>query len=57
MSRKSDSEKQLEDIVSAIEKSYGLIREAIKNNEPTGWYAESEEKDSEEEGTDSDNTT
>lgn len=47
-------DKQLEDVVSAIEKSYGLIREAIKNNEPTGWFAESEEEDGVEESIESD---
>ena len=36
-------EKQLEHVVSVIEKSYGLIREAITSNEGTGWYAESGE--------------
>ncbi len=38
-----DDEKQLEHIVSIIEKSYGLIREAIEHNETTGWYAGSGE--------------
>jgi len=31
-----------------VKKSYQLIKEAIKNNEPTGWYAKLEEKEEEE---------
>ncbi len=38
-------EKQIENTTSVIEKSYSLIRAAIKNNESTGWFAESEEED------------
>jgi hypothetical protein len=41
-------EKQLEAVVASIRKSYALIREAIKNNETTGWYAALEEDDAEE---------
>ena len=44
-----EDEKQLEHIVSIIEKSYGLIREAIEHNESTGWYAGTEMEDGEKE--------
>ena len=37
-------EKNLERVLLAIKKSYELIRETVKNNEPTGWYAELEEE-------------
>jgi len=33
---------QLEKTIPAIKRSYGLIKDAIRNNEPTGWYADSE---------------
>lgn len=33
-------EEDLDKTLRAIEKSLGLIREAVKKNEPTGWYAE-----------------
>ena len=36
---------QLDEVTAAIEKSYTLIRKAIKNNEKTGWFATLEEKD------------
>jgi len=38
-------ENQLEEVTAAIEKSYNLIREAIENNEKTGWFAALEEED------------
>lgn len=49
---KSDAD--LQTAVAAAQESYKRIRAAIKNNEPTGWYAtleEEEEGDGEEEGT------
>jgi len=52
-------EKQLEKAIPILKKSYELIKEAIKNNEPTGWYAGIEEETEEEgddETTTSDNT-
>lgn len=39
------NEGDLEKVLSAIKKSRMLIREAIKKNEPTGWYAELEERE------------
>jgi|GEM_PF-6321338 len=52
-------EKQLEKAIPILKKSYELIKEAIKNNEPTGWYADLEEEteeDADEGHTTSDNT-
>ncbi len=37
-------EQDVENILSIVRKSYELVRKAIKNNEPTGWYAEPEEE-------------
>ncbi|MHA1364315.1 MAG: hypothetical protein ACTSP1_17585 [Candidatus Freyarchaeota archaeon] len=53
------NEKDSEKVINAIKKSYELIKEAIKNNEPTGWYAELEEveEESDDETVTSDNTT
>ena len=34
------SKKDLDKAAPVLKKSFGLIHEAIKNNEPTGWYAE-----------------
>jgi hypothetical protein len=48
---------QLENVAVALKKSYELIKEAIKNNDPTGWYAGLEEEtgeDNEEGSTTSD---
>ena len=39
---KKESEMNL--VVNAIKKSFELIKQAIKNNENTGWYAEVEQK-------------
>jgi len=39
---------QLESALQAIKSSFSLIREAIKNNEPTGWFADLEEAETEE---------
>ncbi len=53
------NDKDIEKTLSTIKKSYELIKEAIKANEPTGWYAELEEETEEEgdeEPTTSDNT-
>jgi len=36
-------EKDMDRVISVIEESYRLIKEAIKANETTGWYAELEE--------------
>lgn len=41
-------EKDLPKVLEAVKRSYQLIREAIKNNEPTGWFAKLEEEGSEE---------
>lgn len=51
-------EKQLEKVLPTLKKSYELIKEAIKNNEPTGWYAvlEEEIEEGDEGPTTSDNT-
>ncbi len=51
------TEKQLDGVVAAIKQSYTLIREAIKNNETTGWYAALEEEDGEEETMELDNNS
>ncbi|MDH5186372.1 MAG: hypothetical protein OEW70_04830 [candidate division WOR-3 bacterium] len=45
-------EKQLEKAIPVLKRSYELIKDAIKNNEATGWYAGIEE-DTEEEGDES----
>jgi hypothetical protein len=52
------NEKDIGKISTAIKKSHELIKEAIKNNEPTGWYAglEETEEESDEMPTTSDNT-
>jgi hypothetical protein len=49
------TEKDVEKALSTIKKSYELIKEAIRANEPTGWYAELE--DEPEEGGDEEPTT
>jgi len=43
-----DDDKDLPKVLEAVKRSYQLIKEAIKNNERTGWYAkvEAEEKES-----------
>ncbi len=41
-------ENDLEMCLPTLKKSYDLIKDAIKNNEPTGWYAELEEEPGEE---------
>ena len=38
-------EKNLEKILPVIEECYERIKEAVKDNEPTGWYAELEEEE------------
>lgn len=38
------NEDNLQSVVGAIRQSYELIREAIKNNESTGWYAKLEDE-------------
>jgi len=38
------SKDNLQSVIEAIKQSYKLIREAIKNNESTGWYAKLEEE-------------
>ena len=43
------SEADLETAIAAAKESYQRIRTAIKNNEPTGWYATLEEEEEEEE--------
>lgn len=43
------SEVDLDKILPVVKKSYQLIKETIKNNEPTGWYAKLEEEEEEEE--------
>lgn len=45
---KLNSDKELPQVLEAVKKSYQLIKEAIKNNEPTGWYAKIEEEIEEE---------
>jgi len=42
------NEQELPDVLEAVKSSYRLIKEAIKNNEPTGWYAKVEEEVEEE---------
>jgi hypothetical protein len=52
--------KQLKDVTLVLRRSYVLIKKAIKNNEPTGWYArleEETEEDSEEASPPSDNNS
>ncbi|MGQ9706427.1 MAG: hypothetical protein ACUVWP_05420 [bacterium] len=34
---------KIKDVIEIIRKSYNLIKEAIKKNGPTGWYASIEE--------------
>ncbi len=48
------TEEDIEKTLSAVKKSYELIKEAIKVNEPTGWHAELEEA---EEGDNEESTT
>jgi hypothetical protein len=38
-------EKELAIVLEAARRSYELIKEAIKNNEPTGWYAKPDEEE------------
>jgi len=40
---------QIENALQAIRRSYPFIKEAVKNNEPTGWYANLEESQEEDE--------
>jgi len=42
------NDKDFPKVLEAVKRSYQLIKEAIKNNEPTGWYAKMEEEESEE---------
>ena len=42
------SDEELPKVLDAIKISYQHIKEAIKNNEPTGWYAKVEEEEDEE---------
>lgn len=37
-------EKDLKNVLSVVKRSYQLVRQAIKDNEPTGWHAELEEE-------------
>jgi len=39
---------ELEKLFPVVKKNYQLIKEAIKNNEPTGWYAKLQEEEDEE---------
>lgn len=41
-------DQELPNVLEAVKSSYRLIKEAIKNNEPTGWYAKVEEEVEEE---------
>lgn len=41
------NDKDLSKVLDAVRASYQLIKEAVKNNEPTGWYAKVEEEESE----------
>jgi len=41
-------ENQIDKSILVLKKSYELIKKAIKNNEPTGWYASAEEENEEE---------
>lgn len=38
-------DKEVPDVLEAAKNSYQFIKEAIKNNEPTGWYAKVEEEE------------
>ncbi len=40
-------EEEQSKVLEAVKSSYRLIKEAIKNNEPTGWYAKIEEESKE----------
>jgi len=40
-------DKELSNVLEAAKNSYHLIKEAIRNNEPTGWYATIEEEEEE----------
>lgn len=40
-----DNEKELPKVLEAVKRSYQLIKEAVKNNEPTGWFAKLEEEE------------
>lgn len=42
-----DNGKDLPKVLEAVKRSYQLIKEAVKSNEPTGWYAKIEEEGSE----------
>ena len=39
------NEKDFPKVLDAVKTSYHFIREAVKNNEPTGWYAKIEEEE------------
>jgi hypothetical protein len=41
-------EADFEKVLNSLEESYKKIKEAIRNNEPTGWYAKLEEETEEE---------
>ena len=41
------NEKEITKVLEAINTSYQFIKEAIKNNEPTGWYAKIEDESEE----------
>jgi len=43
-------DKELSIVLEAVKSSYQFIKEAIKNNEPTGWYAKVEEEEEEDNG-------
>ena len=43
------NKEEFENIFPSVKKSYQLIKKAIKNNEPTGWYSKLEEGEEEEE--------
>jgi hypothetical protein len=45
---KLKNEKELPKVLAAVGRSYVLIKEAVKNNESTGWYAKIEESIEEE---------
>jgi hypothetical protein len=38
-------DKELPTVLEAVKSSYQFIKEAMKNNEPTGWYAEVEKEE------------
>lgn len=40
-------DKELPNVLAAVKTSYQFIKEAIKNNEPTGWFAKVEEEEDE----------